>query len=92
MMMAGVVFVILFGLAQIYFGLSGINLAFGTGWAFAAGFAVFAFRLSLPLVIGCFIWANEVWGWNWFFSLMFAAPGLIFMIPGFIGAVIGRTR
>jgi hypothetical protein len=30
----------------------------------------------------------NVWHWHWALALLFAAPGLAFMIPGFIAAML----
>ena len=44
----------------------------------------------LPLTIGTFFGALDVWGWPWYGALLFAAPGLLFTLPGAVGlALVG---
>ena len=84
-----------YGLIQIYAGYVGIEHHLGNGWAIAAIAAAFLLRLMLPLTIGSFFCAMNVWGWHWSLALLFAAPGLLFvalLVPGFLAALIGRLR
>lgn len=81
-----------FGIIQIVAGYMGIEHEFGSGWAFAA-IALFIFlRISLPLMIGMFFCALNVWGWHWFWALAFTAPVIIFLIPGMIAAMYDAVR
>lgn len=78
---------LLFGIAQIWAGYIGIDLHLGMIWAFIAIFLVFA-RFTLPITVGAFFGAMDVWHWHWALAALFVAPGLIFIIPGIITEII----
>ena len=82
-------------IAQLIAGYIGIQHHLGTIVAVLAVLAAFALRFTLPLTIGAFFGAMNVWGWPWYGALAFALPGLAFMalmIPGALAAslVFGR--
>lgn len=77
----GIIIFIAVGLAQIIAGIQGIHFHFGGFWAFLAFISLFL-GFSIPITIASFFGAMNVWGWNWFFSLLLAAPGLLFILPG----------
>jgi|TARA_B110000503_G_C7047065_1_gene370675 hypothetical protein len=81
-----------FGIVQVVSGYIGIEHEFGAGWAFFAIALFIMLRISLPLMIGMFLCATNVWGWHWFYALLFTAPTLVFLIPGMIGAMIEGMR
>lgn len=92
---AGAILMLLYGAAQIYAGALGISHELGHWWAFAALVAAFMFRFTLPITIGSFFGAMNIWGWHWIWALLFAAPGLAFMalmIPGALAAVVQKFR
>jgi hypothetical protein len=85
---------IAYGLVQVFAGYIGISEKWGTGWAIAALAGCFVFRLSLPLTIGAFFAARDIWGWHWGLALLFAAPGLAFMalmVPGVVASLFGKS-
>jgi hypothetical protein len=84
--------IIAFGIAQIVVGYLGIDYHLGPLWALAAVVVVFLFRFALPLTIGSFFGAMDVLGWHWVIALAFAAPGLLFIIPGVLSAIVGLVR
>ena len=79
---------IVYGVAQIVAGCMGINFHFGAVWAGVALFTSIIFRFTLPITIGAFFGAMDVWNWHWVFATLFAAPGLVFIIPGLIMSTI----
>jgi len=82
-----------YGLAQIWAGFIGIDHHLGSGWASAAVAVAFILRFSLPITVGSFFGAMDVWGWHWAGALAFAAPGLAFMalmIPGTLASAFGK--
>jgi hypothetical protein len=84
-----------YGLIQIWAGYLGIDYHFGGGWAIAAVAVALIFRFTLPVTIGAFFGAMNVWGWHWAGALVFAAPGLLFMalmIPGALASVLKKLR
>jgi hypothetical protein len=84
--------VVIFGMAQLVAGFDGISEGIGKGWAWAAIIAALMFRFTLPITIGSFFGAMNVWGWHWALAALFAVPGLLFVIPGAIGALISVAR
>jgi hypothetical protein len=87
--LAGVVGAILFfgfGIAQIVAGYQGIDYHLGGIWATLA-IAIFFFRFTLPITIGAFFGAMDVWEWHWTFAALFAAPGLLLAIPATLALV-----
>lgn len=83
-----------YGLLQIWAGYIGIEYHLGHGWAFGAVLAGFFFRFTLPVTIGSFFGAMDVWGWHWAGAIIFAAPGLAFMalmIPGALTSLSKRA-
>jgi hypothetical protein len=87
--------VIPYGLIQIYAGYIGIVDKLGAGWAIAAVVAFMMLRFSLPLTIGSFFAARDIWGWHWGGALVFAAPGLAFMalmIPGVFASLFRKSK
>ena len=88
-----IIFIILYGAAHFWAGFIGIQHHLGTGWAVGALVLALIGRFTLPMTIGSFFGAMNVWGWNGGFALIFAAPGLAFMLlmlPGLIAAIIPR--
>ena len=94
----GCVFMIgmlIYGIAQIWAGYIGIDHHLGSGWAIAAVVVAFLFRFSLPITIGSFFGAMNVWGWPWYGALIFAVPGLAFMalmIPGALASIFQKFK
>lgn len=86
----GVVFFLGFAIAQGAIGFLGVEYHFGSGWAIGVLVLAFVFRFTLPLTIGTFFGALDVFGWTWYGALLITLPGLLFMVPGAIGmAVVG---
>jgi len=73
------------GVAQLIIGFMGIEFYIGTIGAVIVVALCFMFRFSLPLTIGTFFGALEVLNWPWYYALLITAPGLLLMIPAFIG-------
>lgn len=82
----------LLGIIQFVAGYAGISDALGTFWAILAVIVGVTLRLTLPLTIGAFFGAMNVWGWNWFASALLALPGLVFLIPGVIANIISALK
>ena len=87
----GCLLLLAYGLIQIYAGWVGIQHHLGNGWAVAAMVAM-CFRFSLPLTIGAFFCATDIWGWHWAGALLFVCPGLLFMIPGSLAPIMGMRK
>ena len=84
----GYLLFLLFGVAQIYVGMLGIEYHFSSFWAYSAVIIAIFLRILLPVTIGSYFGAVDVLGWDWYFALAFAAPGLLFVIPGVIGSAL----
>jgi hypothetical protein len=76
------------GVVQIYLGFIGIEYQIGT-WAAWAAVALMLFgRIMLPITIGSYFGAVNVWGWEWWQGLLIAAPGLLFIAPALVMAAL----
>lgn len=92
MAMLGFLAVVVLGLAQLVAGYAGIAEHLGTVWAICALVASLLFRFTLPITIGAFFGAMDVWGLHWSLAALFAVPGLIFLIPGIITSILALNR
>mgnify|MGYP000991626646 CR=1 FL=1 len=81
-----------FGVAQLCAGYAGIEYHLGSVWAFIAIFLALGLRFTLPITIGAFFGAMDVWDWHWALAALFAAPGLAFVIPGVLAAIISSVK
>lgn len=81
-----------FGIAQLVAGFTGIEHGIGSVWAWVALFAALALRFTLPITIGAFFGAMNVWGWHWALAALFAAPGLLLVIPGVLASVFSLVK
>ncbi len=89
---AGFLAFLAFGLAQFVAGYAGIEHGLGAGWAWGALIAALMFRFTLPITIGAFFGAMNVWGCHWALAALFAAPGLAFVIPGVLASVLSLVK
>ena len=83
---------IAYGVLQIYAGYVGIEYQLGGGWAIAAVVATLIFRSSIFMVIGAFICALYVWEWHWVWAILFAAPGILLLVPGIVMGLVEKAR
>lgn len=81
-----------FGVFQLYAGFVGIDHSYGSFWAWAALIAAMPFRFTLPITIGAFFCAMNVWGWHWAWAALFALPGLLFIIPGVFASILSLVK
>tara|TARA_Y100000389_G_C17147273_1_gene357870 strand:- start:328 stop:636 length:309 start_codon:yes stop_codon:yes gene_type:complete len=84
----GIISFLLFGLAQLFVGTMGIDHHFGGFWATVSFILAIVFRFTLPVTIGSYFGALNVLGWDWYFALAFAAPGLLFILPATVGVLL----
>ena len=73
--------------ASIWAAALGLDYSLGRGWAIGLIIVSVFFRFPLPLIIGAFLGAMYVWHWHWALALLFAAPGLAFMIPSVLASI-----
>lgn len=92
MQIIGFILFIIYGVAQIVAGYMGIDFHLGAIWAGVAIFAAFFLRFTLPITIGAFFGAMDVWQWRWSLAALFVASGLVFIIPGIIMSTIGGVK
>jgi len=81
----------LFATAQMAAAYAGISHGLGTLWAVVALCAAVLLRFTLPVTVGAFFGAMQLWGWHWPAALLFSAPGLIFILPGVIPAIFSLS-
>lgn len=89
---AGIVFGVGFlvvGCVQLYVGYLGIEYHWGSIGAIICVVLAFLFRFMLPLTVGTFFGALDVWGWPWYGALALTAPGILFILPGLVAIAIG---
>ena len=84
----GFILFIGFGVAQLAIGFMGIEHDANSFWAWTAVIAALGFRFTLPITIGSFFGALNVLGWHWSLAALFAAPGLLFVIPGMLVSML----
>lgn len=88
----GCILFAVYGVAQIVAAFVGLDYYVGTLWAVVIMAACIWFRFTLPLTIASFFGALHVWEWHWFFALIFAAPGLLLVIPSILGSIVEQAR
>lgn len=81
-----------FSVFMIGAGWAGIENQFGAVWGWLAVIAGLLLRFTLPLAVGVFFCARDIWGLHWILALLIAAPGLAFMIPGLAAALVGAIK
>lgn len=89
--MAGVLWffaVAAYSLVYLYSGFVGLADAAGVGWALGALAMLVLVRLSLPITVGAFLCASEVWRWHWAGALAWALPGLLVVLPGMLTSAV----
>lgn len=93
------ILLLIFGVFFFFVGTAydGLEDSFGRGWAIAGIVCLFVFRIGLPIVIGVYLAATNLWGWEWYWAVLLAMPGLILAVPalvviflGFVGSLIPR--
>jgi hypothetical protein len=91
MVVAGMIAFGLFGLLQLVVGFHGLEVEFGTIWAYiGAGLALL--RFTPLIVVGAYFGAVDIWGLHPALAVLFAMPGLLLMVPGIIGTAIAAVR
>jgi len=93
--MLGIIWVMLimaYSFAQLIAGYTGVEYYYGGMWAGIALGVALIMRFTLPVTIGSFYCAMEVWGWHWGLAALFAAPGLAFVVPGVLFSIIDGIR
>lgn len=80
---------LVYGIAQLVAALAGLGHHLGPVWAVVILAATLTFRFTLPVTVGALLGATNVWGCHWLGALVFAMPGLVFVVPAVPSAVLG---
>jgi hypothetical protein len=77
-----------FGAFQVYAASIGLSDSLGIGWAIGLIAISFMARTSIPVIIGAFLCAKNVWEWHWALAALFAAPGLALILPSMAANIL----
>ena len=72
------------GLAQLIIGFGGIDYHLGPWFAWGSLALFFLLRFTIPITIGTYFGAVDVWGLPWWLGLLIAVPGIVLMFPALI--------
>lgn len=84
-----------FGILQIWLGFVGLDYIAGEwgGWLAWGSIALLViFRIMLPLTIGTYFGVVEVYDYEWWVGVLVAAPGIVYMIPAFVIALVETIK
>ncbi|MDD3786045.1 MAG: hypothetical protein PHQ87_10905 [Hydrogenophaga sp.] len=83
-------------LALLYAGFVGVEDWVGGGWAWGwlIGSIVLGYmlRFTLPIAVGAFIGAVEVFRWHWIVAIIFAAPEFALGVPYVLAGLLEMLR
>lgn len=85
----GIFSLIAIGVVQLALGWAGIEHHLGWWGGVGAVFLFFFFRFTLPITVGVYFGVVDVLGWPWWAGVLIAAPGLLFVVPTIIAAILG---
>lgn len=77
-----------YSIFYLYSGFVGLADAAGAGWAWGAVAVLVVIRFSLPMTVGAFLCASEVWDWHPAAALAWALPGLLILLPAMLTAAV----
>src|SRR5690554_2361197 len=80
----GFVLLLAFGAFQIYAGYIGLHLHLSAFWTVVIIVLSFVLRFPIAITVGALYAATDIWGWHWSLATLFAASGLVFIIPALI--------
>ena len=90
-----VLLAVAFGILQIWLGFVGLGYLAGDWgtWVSWGSIALLVFtRIMLPLTIGTYFGVVEVYGYPWWAGVLVAAPGIVFMVPAYIGVLVQTIK
>jgi len=88
----GCILFAIYAVAQILASFAGFDFYVGPFLAAVIVGVCLWFRFTLPLTIAAFLGAKNVWDWHWLLALIFAAPGLLLVIPSILGSLLDSAR
>jgi hypothetical protein len=83
--------ILLFGLLQLVVGFHGLEIEFGSIWAYIGAGLAFL-RFTPPIMVGAYFGAIDLWNVHPAVAVLFAAPMLILLVPGIVGVVVEALR
>lgn len=72
---------IAYGISMLVAAYNGIEGELGVFAVVVVGLVAVFFRFTLPITVAAFIGAVDVWGWDWYWALLYVLPGLAVVIP-----------
>ncbi len=69
------------GLVLCWFAWTGLEHEYGWQWSLAGVALSILIRINFPLIVGLFLYAHNIWGWDTATSVAFATPGLLLLLP-----------
>lgn len=80
------------GIVQFITGYLGLYHSLGWFWGLVASIIAGMLRLEFPFMIGTYIFFAYALEWPWPVAALIAAPGLLFLVPGVLAAVLSLVR
>jgi hypothetical protein len=79
----------IYGFIQLWASFDGAALYTSVIWAWVIVGICMMTRFTLPLTVFGFLGAMNVWGWAWYWALLFVLPGLAFAVPALLAQMVG---
>ena len=83
-----VIIVFTYQFSLIYAGFIGIQMHMGTIMGILSIIVLLLFRFPIPIMIGAYFAAHDIWHWEWYWALLFSSPGLLLIAPVMMIALI----
>ncbi len=84
---------LILGLVQVVAAFQGLALLIGPVWVVVVLVAsLFLGLFPIVVTVGAFMGMLKVWDWPWYFAALFAAPGLLFMVPALMAGALQMFR
>lgn len=73
-------------------GTLGLWQVLGAPWALLGAASMLLLRFTLPIRLGVFLAALQLWSLPWYAALLLAAPRVLLLGPGLISTALARLR
>jgi hypothetical protein len=81
------------GAVQLYAGYIGLDYLIESNFWFNVLFwGSLVLNLPIPIFVGCFYAARDLWEWHWALALLFTLPGIALSLGVWIAVIGGSLR